>query len=183
MSALVRRDHYLCRKRKLLTSLSGEPRGKSSKNRQVCMEANAVKSANSERKQAPLMLEPTELAFNCTTAGTERLAALALARDERMQPVGLDPHACGCADGGGTAPLGCLALEVRTAEGPLAMLARWRLVLTALGSLGFPECGHGGDSSVHMRSGSGHRPSRPVTRAEIWAPRADRARGRADRST
>jgi len=58
--------------------------------------------------------------------------ALGVARDQRMQTVGLDPTGLRLALAGWAAPLGRLALEVGPGERPLAVLAQRRVMVAAL---------------------------------------------------
>src|SRR5690348_17073724 len=116
---------------------------------QVGVQPNPVKTANAEREESPLMLEAAELTLDTAARGVQLLAALALARDERVQPVGLDPLRRRGADAGGAAPLGTTPLRVSASEHPLAMLAARRLVLAALGAGRLLERGDGRDTPVH----------------------------------
>ena len=87
-----------------LRPFPGEPTREASEDCQVGVQANAVKPANAKREKGPLVLEPAELALDRSTRRVQRAAPLALAWDERMQPVGLDPLRRGCAESVGAPP-------------------------------------------------------------------------------
>jgi hypothetical protein len=53
--------------------------------RQVSVERDPLKSANAERCQAVLVLEPPELALDGSTATVERAPPLRLARNQWVQ--------------------------------------------------------------------------------------------------
>src|SRR4051794_30458872 len=95
------------------------------------------------------MFEAAELTLDRRTAAVKLLVALGLARDERVQPVGLDPHRRGLALAGRAAPLRGLALVVRPSECPLAVRAMRRLGRAALHPLGFLHGDDRGDAPFH----------------------------------
>src|SRR4051812_33735648 len=95
------------------------------------------------------MFEAAELALDRRTAAVKLLVALAVARDERVQPVGLDPHRRGLALAGRAAPLRRLALVVRSGERPLAVRAVGRFGSAALDALGFLHRDDRGDAPFH----------------------------------
>lgn len=66
------------------------------------------------------MLEPAELALHGSTLDVKLAVSLALARDQRVQPVGFAPHTLSGTLAGRTAPLGSAALVVGPGELPLA---------------------------------------------------------------
>jgi hypothetical protein len=78
------------------------------------------------------MLEPAELALDGRALAVQVLEPLALARDERVQPVKLHPHRLRGARAGGAAPLGRLAPVVGTRKRRLTVRAVRRLGSTAL---------------------------------------------------
>ena len=82
------------------------------------MKPHPLQTTNPKREKGPLMLEPAELALNRSMAPVELAAALGLARDERMQPIRLDPHGHGLALADRAAPFRRLALEVGSGESP-----------------------------------------------------------------
>ena len=78
------------------------------------------------------MLEPSELALDRATAPVERLPPLRLARDERVEAVGLDPGRAGATLASRAAPLGPTARGVGPREGPRSVLAVRRVRLPGL---------------------------------------------------
>ena len=74
--------------------------------RQVGMKPDPFDPSHAEREQRPLVLQAPELALDGATAPVEGLPPLRLARDQRMQPVRLDPPARRLALAGRAAPLG-----------------------------------------------------------------------------
>jgi hypothetical protein len=87
---------------------------------EVGVKANLVQPAYAQGQQRPFVLEPAKLALNRPTALVERRGPLRVARDERVQPVGLDPCGLRLALAGRAAPLGRLPLVVGPGERPLA---------------------------------------------------------------
>ena len=79
---------------------------------QVSVEPNPLDPTDAERKQRPLILEPSELALDGPAAPVERLPPLRLAGDQGMQAVGLDPTGARLALAGRTPPLGPTARGV-----------------------------------------------------------------------
>jgi len=98
------------------------------------MEPDPLDPANAEREQRPLVLEPAELPLDRGATSIERLPALCLARDQGMQPVGLDPPRAGLALASRAAPLRRAARGIGPGEGPRPMLALRRAVVAALPS-------------------------------------------------
>jgi hypothetical protein len=126
-----------------------EPTGELRQDGEVHVKPHALDSTDAEGQHRPLVLDPAELAFDSSTAPVQLPAALGLARDEGVQAVGLDPHACRLALARRTAPLARAPLEVRACEDPHAMPTARRLVLSALGPTRFLERRNGADASVH----------------------------------
>ena len=83
--------------------------------------------ADSQGCERPFVLEPSELRLDGCTTAVEPLPAQRLARDQRMEAVGLDPHGRGLALAGWAAPLGRVSFLVGSSEPPRAVLARRRL--------------------------------------------------------
>src|ERR1035437_508324 len=110
-------------------ALIREPIGEISQDRQVDVQLDALLATDPEREQRPFVLEASELALDRATTAGELARTLRLARGERGWPVRLDPAGRGLALAGGAAPLRSLALEVRSRERPLAVLAAARLVV------------------------------------------------------
>jgi hypothetical protein len=120
-------------------SRSREGAGERGKNRQVSVKRDAIQSANAERQQRPLILEPSELALDCGAARVQLSPSGSLARNQGMQPIGRHPSARGAALARRTAPLGSLAPVIGPGEPPLAMLATRGPVVAALDGLGLTE--------------------------------------------
>src|SRR5687767_1684878 len=79
---------------------------------QVGMQPDAVQATDTKRGERPIVLQAAELALDGGAATVELAVAQALARDQRVQPVALDPDRRGLALAGGAAPLGRLAAVV-----------------------------------------------------------------------
>jgi hypothetical protein len=94
------------------------------------------------------MLQAAEGALNCSAPPVEVAPSLRLARNQRVQAVGLDPHGGGRALTGRTAPLRPLALEIGSGERPGSVLAGQRLVLAANDHLGLAERDDGQDANA-----------------------------------
>src|SRR5436190_7131873 len=90
------------------------------------------------------MLQPTELSFHGSASPVEVAPSLGLARDERVEAVGLYPTGCGLALAGRAAPLRRVSLRVRPGERPGSVLALWRAVLAPLHRWCLPK----GDNGV-----------------------------------
>src|SRR3954451_21863523 len=71
--------------------------------RQVSVKTNPVDAPDAKRQERPLVLEATKLALHGSTRAVELARALRLARDQRVQTVGLDPSGAGLALAGGAA--------------------------------------------------------------------------------
>jgi hypothetical protein len=80
----LRRERYGAR--------PGERAGKLGENRQIGMQPNTLQATDAERGQRPLMLEAAELPLDRPTRTVELRGARRVARDQRVQPVGLDPR-------------------------------------------------------------------------------------------
>lgn len=65
-----------------------EPR----EHRQVGVKRDPFQATDAERRELVLVLQPAELALDSATASVEVAPPLRLTRDERVQPVGLDPR-------------------------------------------------------------------------------------------
>jgi hypothetical protein len=65
------------------------------------------------------MLEATKLALDRSALAVQVLESLALAWDERVQPVGTEPHRTGLALASRAAPLSCAPLVVGSCKRPL----------------------------------------------------------------
>ena len=137
--------------------------------REVGVQSHALDAAHAQRQQRPFVLQPSELALDGSTAAVERLGPLRVARDERVQPVGLDPCRLRLAFAGRAAPLGCLALVVGPGERPLAVLADARLVIAALDGRGLAKRRDRADATLHAAV---------VDRAVVVALVHDRGRDR-----
>ena len=87
-----------------------ERAAKLGEDRQVGVKPDSLKAAYAQREQRPFVLEPSELALDGSTAAVQVARPLRVARDQGVQPVGLDPHARGLALARGAAPLRCLRL-------------------------------------------------------------------------
>src|SRR5215208_6288185 len=85
------------------------------------------------------MLRPTESPLYGGAVGVEPSPPRCLSRDQRVEPVGLDPSAGGLALAGRAAPLGGLALVVGTGEAPVAVFAGRRLVVATLDCPGLAQ--------------------------------------------
>ena len=59
------------------------------------MQPDTRQAAYPQREQPPFVLESAELAFDGDALSVQRLESFGPARDERVQPVGLDPCGCG----------------------------------------------------------------------------------------
>src|ERR1022692_1839182 len=97
--------------------------------RQVGVQPNAIKPSDAEGEQRPLMLEPSKLTLNGATRVVERLRPLGVTRDQRVQPISLDPDRRGSARASRAAPFGRLALEVGPGKRPSTVLAAGRFVV------------------------------------------------------
>ena len=95
------------------------------------------------------MLEPAELALDAATALVELRAALRVARDQRVQAVGLDPAGLGLALARGAAPLGGLPLVVGPGERPLSVIAARRLVVAPHDGWRLAQRRDGADVPIH----------------------------------
>ena len=82
------------------------------------MKRDPLDSANVEREQGPLMLSTTKGVLHRRAVGVQPSPPLRLARDQRVEPVGLHPSTGGLALAGRAAPLGRAALRVRPGEPP-----------------------------------------------------------------
>lgn len=94
------------------------------------MKLDPLKTTNAQRRERPFVLETPELAFDRRAALVELAPARRLARDQRVEAMGLDSAACGFAFPGRAAPLRRAALEVGPGDPPLAMLASRRQMVT-----------------------------------------------------
>ncbi len=110
----------------------GQGRGEPGKDHQIDVQRHALDPAHPQRKKRPLVLQAPELPLYGTTAAVQGLPPLRLARDQRVQPVGLDPYAPRGALTRRVPVLGRAALGVGTGEGPRPVLARWRQASTRL---------------------------------------------------
>jgi signal transduction histidine kinase len=80
-------------------SLCGEVRradlrqraGELGEDRQVSVQPDAIQTTDAQREQCPFVLEVAELPFDGATGAIELRGALRLPRDQRVQPVSLDP--------------------------------------------------------------------------------------------
>src|SRR4051812_1021893 len=97
--------------------------------RQVGVQLHAIQPTDAEWRERPLVLEASKLALNGRAATVELLEPLRLARDQRVQTAGLDPHGRGLALARRAAPFARAGLVVGSGERPLAVLARRRLVV------------------------------------------------------
>lgn len=88
--------------------------------RQVGVQLHTILTAYAQRQQRPLMLETAELTLDTRPAAVEVFVPLGPARDQRVQPVGFEPHRSGLALSGRAAPLGGAAVVVGPGERPLA---------------------------------------------------------------
>src|SRR5437763_11693403 len=120
-------------------SRSGERGGEAGEDAEVGVKLNLREPTDAERLQAPLVLEPAELPLHRSASSVEVAPPLRLARDQRVQAVGLDPAGSGLALAGSAAPLGLPALKVRACERPVVMLAGGRAMLAALYGGGLAE--------------------------------------------
>ena len=108
-----------------------EPHGELREDRQVGVKPHAFDSADPQRQERSFVLQSSELALDRATLAVQRTEPLGVARDERVQPVGLDPNACRCAFAGRASPLRSVALVVvGPGERPYPVVARRRLTLT-----------------------------------------------------
>src|SRR5487761_1682565 len=96
------------------------------------MQFDTRQSADSQREQSPVGLEPAESALNGGALPVVRLPPLGAVGDQRVQPVGLDPRRRGLALTRGAAPLGRAPLGVGTRERPRPVVARRGPVLPGL---------------------------------------------------
>ena len=85
---------------------------------EVSVELDSFKPSNAERREPIFLFEPAELALASGASPVEVAPPLRLARDQRVQPVGLDPDGRGLAASGQAAPLRRVPLEVRSCERP-----------------------------------------------------------------
>lgn len=99
---------------------------------EVGVEPNAVDAPDAQRRERPVVFEPSELPFDGSALLVELAEARRLARDERVEAVGLDPPGGGGAFAGRAAPLGRLPGVVGPGEPPLAVLADGRVVIATL---------------------------------------------------
>jgi hypothetical protein len=102
--------------------------------------AGSVRRLGTQRCKRPLMLEP-EPALDGGAATVQGIEAGRLARDQPVQPVGLDSAGAGLALAGRAAPLGRLATVVRSGDRPRAVLTSAACRLRA----SRPESGEGDD--------------------------------------
>jgi hypothetical protein len=96
----------------------GERAGQLRGDGQAGVKRDPLDSANAEREQGPLILSTTKGALHRRAVGVQPSPPLRLARDQRVEPVGLHPSAGGLALAGRAAPLGRAALRVRPGEPP-----------------------------------------------------------------
>ncbi len=68
----------------------GECRGQLGEDRQVHVQPHALDSAHPEGEQRPFVLEPAEPALDAAALAIEGLPTVGRARNEGVQPVGLD---------------------------------------------------------------------------------------------
>jgi hypothetical protein len=87
-------------RREFDSARSGESLRQSSEHRQIGMEHDALQAANAKRSQPVVMLEPTELALDRSTATVEIAVPLTASRDQRIAAAGLDPRRNGLAPTG-----------------------------------------------------------------------------------
>src|SRR5450755_2268368 len=66
--------------------------GKPGEDGQVDVQGDAIKPPDAQRERAPPVLEGAELALDSAALMVERLPPGSAARDERVQPSGLDPY-------------------------------------------------------------------------------------------
>ncbi len=115
--------------------------------RHVDVQRHPVDPAHPEGQHGPLMLQAAELTLDTGTGAVQGLPTVRLRRDERVQPVSLDPHRGGGALARGAAVLGRATLGVGTGEGPDAVLALRRGGLTSLDVGRLPERDDGADTA------------------------------------
>ena len=96
------------------------------------MKRDPLKTANPDRSQPVLMLQPSELPLHRSAAPIQVTPPLRLTRDERVKPGSLDPPRLRSALPGRAAPLGRAALGVRSGERPRTVLAGRREMIAAL---------------------------------------------------
>ncbi len=121
-------------RREMRETRTSQRAGKLREDRQVGMQPDAIQSSDAQREQRPLVLEATELALDGSARAVELARAVRLARDQRVQAVGLDPSGGGLALAGRAAPRGSTPLVVGSGERPLAVLTRRRAMLATLDS-------------------------------------------------
>src|SRR5205085_2573451 len=92
-----------------------------------------LNASDADRGQAVVHFQAAELRLDGGSAPVEVAPAVSAARDERVAPVGPEPHRLGLARAGRAAPLGALALEVGPGERPASVLALGRANRGALG--------------------------------------------------
>lgn len=109
---------------------------------QVYVQAHPRQPAHPQRQRAPFVVEPAELAFDRAALVVEALLPVGAARDQGVQPAGLEPDGAGLALAGTSAVLGRAALGVRIGERPLAMLALRRGGESVLDEGGHPHRNH-----------------------------------------
>ena len=131
-------------------SRSTERAGELGEDRQVGVKPNPVPATDPERKQRPLMLEPPELPLDRAARAVKVARALGLARDERVQPVGLDPtgRRAGTRRSGSAtwSPCACSRLR-RTSTSPCSHVGA--LVIAALDGRRLAQRRDGADAPVH----------------------------------
>jgi two-component system nitrate/nitrite response regulator NarL len=91
---LGHRGHYLSRFGGLCRERNGPCLGKGARqlgeDRQICVQPHSIQAADAGREQRPFVLEPAELPLDSAARAVELARALRVARDEGVQPVGLD---------------------------------------------------------------------------------------------
>jgi hypothetical protein len=112
---------------------------------QVYVQLHPDQSPHPQREHRPLVLQVPELPLDRTALVVVALPPVGAARDQGVQPVGLESYGGGLALPDRAAPLGRAALGVRARERPLAVLARRGLVLACLDGQGLPQRDHGPD--------------------------------------
>lgn len=139
----------------------GRSHGEPGKDRQVDVQRHPLDPAHPKREHRPFVLQPAELTLDAGTGAVEGLPPIRFPRDERVQPVGLDPQACRGALTRGAAVLGRATLSVGTGEGPHAVVALRRGSLASLDERRLPQRDNGVDAA---RLAPVVEPGRPVQR-------------------
>ncbi len=100
--------------------IPAQRRSELGEDRQIGVQPHALDSTHAEGQQRPFVLESSELALAGPSAAVERLGPGGVARDQRVQAIGLDPCGLRLALTGRAAPLGGLPFVV----GPKSIGAR-----------------------------------------------------------